>query len=625
MTKEDIKARLIQNDALFNNIYVVEQQFDIVPDDRMHYGAAITYQDLMELRSDFLEQLVDTVVDWVYSSEKYADLKARFMASGKSEGAAVSQIARKAKEKFRRGDDNLLIQGQLGELLLFHFIQRFKNAVPLLRKMPITTSAEHERYGADAIHYKIEDGKNIIVLGEAKAYTSKYQFAAAFQKAIDSILDTYKKFRSELGLYLHEDFLDKEMDVVAEELLENVLPNVEVELVSLVLYDENKRVSGTNESEIKEQIKGIIQERYKAFDNKKIRNPHLYRRRHENAAELTNYEMANLRGRAGRLMKDFIGRTIVLDEGEFEDVDGYEQQTLFEDVYKDVSTGYGEKFQEYKAQIIDAVNSDRYVGAEMSGYGYLVTYIRQAVLRYGESAEKRMAETGVTLTSSQVAAIKYKLESLSIPREFCLHNRYWDPVILDDIYRKFDGAVPSSPAERGAQNRLSDILKFLRDTESTAAMFNRYVPEGYRKGANRKILCGKSIKWASEIPLSEFLKGEYYLEGDIQTKIEDEIQMIQKTVSFDIPLLIKPVIEMKNPSSMIVSSLQAGAYKRATRKMIDIGIPRELAIRLNSMIENNPDSEKMDNYDYEQWIRTCVLKWRPTLPYWESVQLEFLG
>lgn len=324
-------------------------------------------------------------------------------------------------------------------------------------------------------------------------------------------------------------------------------------------------------------------------------------------------------------MKDFVGRTIVLDEGEFEGVDGYEQQTLFEDVYKDVSTGYGEKFQEYKAQIIDAVNSDRYVGTEMSGYGYLVTYIRQAVLRYGESAEKRMAETGVTLTSSQVAAIKYKLESLSIPREFCLHNRYWDPVILDDIYRKFDGAVPSSPAERGAQNRLSDILKFLRDTESTAAMFNRYVPEGYRKGANRKILCGKSIKWASEIPLSEFLKGEYYLEGDIQTKIEDEIQMIQKTVSFDIPLLIKPVIEMKNPSSMIVSSLQAGAYKRATRKMIDIGIPRELAIRLNSMIENNPDSEKMDNYDYEQWIRAGVLKLRPTLPYWESVQLEFLG
>lgn len=270
MTKEDIKTRLINNDALFKNIYVVEQQFDIVPEDRKHYGAAVSYQDMMELRSDFLEQLIDTVVDWVYSSEKYADLKAKFIESGKSEGAAASQVVRKAKEKFRRGDDKLLIQGQLGELLLFHFIQRFKGAVPLLRKMSITTSAEHERYGADAIHYKIENGKNVIVLGEAKAYTSDYQFSSAFKKAIDSILDTYKKFRSELGLYLHEDFLDKDMDIIAEGILENTLPNVEVELVSLILYSETKTISGTNEGEIKEQIKNIIQNRYKAFDNEKI-------------------------------------------------------------------------------------------------------------------------------------------------------------------------------------------------------------------------------------------------------------------------------------------------------------------------------------------------------------------
>ena len=270
MTKEDIKTRLINNDALFKNIYVVEQQFDIVPEDRKHYGAAVSYQDIMELRSDFLEQLIDTVVDWVYSSEKYADLKAKFIESGKSEGAAASQVVRKAKEKFRRGDDKLLIQGQLGELLLFHFIQRFKGAVPLLRKMSITTSAEHERYGADAIHYKIENGKNVIVLGEAKAYTSDYQFSSAFKKAIDSILDTYKKFRSELGLYLHEDFLDKDMDIIAEGILENTLPNVEVELVSLILYSEMKTISGTNEGEIKELIKNIIQNRYKAFDNEKI-------------------------------------------------------------------------------------------------------------------------------------------------------------------------------------------------------------------------------------------------------------------------------------------------------------------------------------------------------------------
>ena len=247
MTLDDIRKRLIDNDALFNNIYIIEQSFDILPNDHPHFGAAISYQDISELRKDFLDQLIDTVVDWVYSSEKYDDLKKCFISSGKSEAAAVSQIIRKAKQKFRRGNDTLLIQGQLGELLLFHFIQHIKQAVPLLRKMPITTSSEHERYGADAIHYKVDGKNNVIILGEAKAYTSKYQFSAAFEKSLESILDTYLNLRDELNLYLHEDFLDKELDLVAEKILTNRLPNTKIELVSLVLYNETKPIKLTTE------------------------------------------------------------------------------------------------------------------------------------------------------------------------------------------------------------------------------------------------------------------------------------------------------------------------------------------------------------------------------------------
>lgn len=270
MTPEEIKLRLINNDALFNNIFVIEQNFDIVPNTHPHYGAAIAYQDLTELRGDFLSQLVDTVVDWVYGTSKFAELQGRYIASGKSVAAASSEIIRKAKQKFRRSDDKLLIQGQLGELLLFHFIQRTMQAVPLLRKMPITTSSSHERFGADAIHYKIRDDKNIMILGEAKAYTSPYKFSVAFENAINSILDTYENLRSELNLYLHEDFLDAEMDQVAEAFLTNKLPNVEVELVSLVLYDETSNIKVTNEQEIKNQITQIVIERYSNFDNSKI-------------------------------------------------------------------------------------------------------------------------------------------------------------------------------------------------------------------------------------------------------------------------------------------------------------------------------------------------------------------
>ena len=49
-----------------------------------------------------------------------------------------------------------------------------------------------------------------------------------------------------------------------------------------------------------------------------IRNPHLYVKKQKQSSELTNYEMANLRGRAGRLLKDYIGRTFVMDEDELQ-------------------------------------------------------------------------------------------------------------------------------------------------------------------------------------------------------------------------------------------------------------------------------------------------------------------
>ncbi len=272
LQEKDVLKKLIQNDSLFDYIYVFNQKFNILPQDHMHYGTHIQYQDIKELRDDFLNELLDSIVNWVYSSEKYTDLQNEILKKGKSIEAANSEIIRKAKRKFR-GDssaENLLIQGQLGELLLFHFIQRHMKAIPLLRKMPITTSAQHERFGADAIHYKTANGKNIIVLGEAKTYTSKYKFKGAFEDALKSIITTYNNLRDELYLYVHEDFLDTDMNSIAEAFLCNRLPNTEVHLVSIILYNETKTVKLTNENDIKTQIKSIIQERYKSFDNSKI-------------------------------------------------------------------------------------------------------------------------------------------------------------------------------------------------------------------------------------------------------------------------------------------------------------------------------------------------------------------
>lgn len=272
MEEKDVLKRLIKNDALFRNIHVVTQKYDILPDDKEHMGAYIEYQDLYELRDEFLEELIDSIVDWIYSADKFAELKQKAMLKGKSEAAATQEVGRKARQKFRadHNTDKLLIQGQFGELLLFHFIQRFMKATPLLRKMKITTSSDHERFGADAIHYKVQDEKNIIILGEAKTYSSKYRFTEAFTDALSSIIKTLEEHRKELNLYVHEDFLDDEMNQIAEDYLNNTLENVEIHLVSIITYDENKEVEFDSEEGIRKQIESIIAERYHSFDNDKI-------------------------------------------------------------------------------------------------------------------------------------------------------------------------------------------------------------------------------------------------------------------------------------------------------------------------------------------------------------------
>lgn len=272
LTKADIGSKLINNDALFNNIYVIQQKFDIIPDKDTHIGASIAYQDMKELRSNFLNELYDTIVDWVYDSEKYQKILEAELRNGKSRAAASSAVQRKAKEKFRGNgkSDKLLVQGQMGELLLFHFIQKFMKATPLIRKMKITTSSDLERFGADAIHYRKDDDKNVFVLGEAKVYTSDYQFNSAFKNSLDSILDTYDNFSQELKLYVHEDFLSPELDEIAESYLSNTIANPYLELVCIVMYNENKKIDFLSGASIYSQIEKIIKERFKNFDNSKI-------------------------------------------------------------------------------------------------------------------------------------------------------------------------------------------------------------------------------------------------------------------------------------------------------------------------------------------------------------------
>lgn len=86
-------------------------------------GAYIEFQDLNELREDFLEELIDSIVDWIYSSDKFAELKQKAMDKGKSDAAATQEVGRKARQKFRadHNTDELLIQGAVRRIIIISF------------------------------------------------------------------------------------------------------------------------------------------------------------------------------------------------------------------------------------------------------------------------------------------------------------------------------------------------------------------------------------------------------------------------------------------------------------------------------------------------------------------------
>lgn len=262
LTSEYIESLLSHTQSLFNHVYYFTQDLSHPPG-RSHRGAAVNTVDIREKREDFLRELANTACNWVYSKSRYQQILMRELERREGDAPnAASQLKAQTKRKFRKGHP----QGQFGELLLFNFLQHFFHAVPLLRKMPLTTTSGVERYGADAIHYALSGSTNVLYLGEAKSYTSKYGFKRAFHESLSSILKSYDDLDNELDLYVYDDFIEEPLNDLARDFKDGCLDNIRHELVSVVAYHENNSINGDSEDIIKQEIRRTVKARYASVD-----------------------------------------------------------------------------------------------------------------------------------------------------------------------------------------------------------------------------------------------------------------------------------------------------------------------------------------------------------------------
>jgi hypothetical protein len=351
-----------------------------------------------------------------------------------------------------------------------------------------------------------------------------------------------------------------------------------------------------------------------------IRNPHLYVKSGDGVQELSSYEMANLRGRAGRLLKDFIGRSFVLDENEFLKVtDEYQQETLFEDTYKELDSSYGGIYSKHVTEISTAVADGTPSTKLPKEYAFIVTHIRQTVLRHNADAKERLNRIGIAISDKEYDAYAKSLSTLIVPRDICLANRYSDPEILNMLYTDhLNDSLPDLPTDtqKGAENKLSNVLKYLRDNDNYSTLFKERVPKHYSDGSQRSILCGMAIKWAKQIPLKQILSSEYFDDAD---NVDNAINVLQNTVAYDLPMLLKPLYDVRGIEPTFITFLESGAYMPITRKLIEIGIPRETAIYLYDSYFSNSKIEGESAYDT---ITNVIKNSISQMPYWIQVQLS---
>jgi len=343
-----------------------------------------------------------------------------------------------------------------------------------------------------------------------------------------------------------------------------------------------------------------------------IRNPALYINKREGSVDLSAYEFSNLRGRAGRLMKDLVGRAIILDEATFTKV----EIDLSSNEHKLITPGYGERFEKNRNQILEAL-VDSSASVASGDANDLTIYIRQTILRHRLKAADALERVGIKIDPDILEAATDIVDQLSIPPDLCLKNQYWDPVVLEKIFLAEEAGTfntfPKQPFHRELIGSIVSSIKHLRDI--CPYYVKRYLGSMTDRQELRIAVLAKS--WAIETPLCDILKNSKADASDVDSTVQD----IMSTVSYDLTKLLRPLVSIQDSDNSVLGCIETGAYRPLTRKLMDRGIGREAALRFSIWAsDTGNDTEALLESDKE--FNSAVQKYTEGLSYWASVQFE---
>jgi len=332
-----------------------------------------------------------------------------------------------------------------------------------------------------------------------------------------------------------------------------------------------------------------------------LRNPNLFvQKRGESSPKLSGYEVANLRGRAGRLLRDFVGRTFILDGTSFKEAE--DQQSLFEPATKTLDGSYTEVFKRDRNEIVGSlvdVKSER---------GTLAKYIAN-VLYTDPAGAASLLRKGITLSDAELISIKNVQRRLDVPHEICRAHRFWDPFDLQKLKNEMGQYdLPIAPFTTKASNKLEKIL--IKIFSILPGQATHYVKTN-DGGRMALMLAISAIGWANETPLRQLLDTDYARSNSDNT--EKAISTFQNTVSYGLPALLSPVYALFAPKSILLPAIERGAYQPGAIAQINNNIPRETAIAVMSRA-------KKDGANLTNMAEVIAYLKRTKVPYWSAIQ-----
>ena len=169
-----------------------------------------------------VDMLIDPVIDYSISrqvKEKYKD--------------RAGTLSKKAREKFVEYTRN---NGELGELLLFCFLESHLGAPKILTKLELKTSTSHYVNGADGVHFlKLENGNYQLIFGESKTYED---MSRAISDAFESIYN-FKNGKNEKGN--SKSGMHYEKSLISDNLFKESFSDEEREFLESLIYPTKER------------------------------------------------------------------------------------------------------------------------------------------------------------------------------------------------------------------------------------------------------------------------------------------------------------------------------------------------------------------------------------------------